>query len=156
MTAAFEETRLDPSLMDRDQLNRLNEIVQDPERPALYGREGVKIDLPDPIFHMLVGVLRNLQNGNAVIMVPEVETFTTQAAANFLGMSRPFFVGLLEDGKIPFHYVGKHRRVYFKDLLHYQKERDSARKTGMNQLFKSIDDAGLYDADLPSEDEGGL
>ncbi|NBB80147.1 MAG: excisionase family DNA-binding protein [Verrucomicrobia bacterium] len=78
-------------------------------------------------------------------MMPEDETFTTQAAANFLGMSRQFFVDLLEKGEIPHHRVGAHRRVYFKDLLDYQRERDKKRHEGLKRLRQEIQDAGLYD-----------
>ena len=147
------ETRLDPSLLDRETLRELNALVLDEERPALVGREGVRIDLPDPIFHMLVFALRNLEEGKAVAFLPEDETFTTQAGADFLGMSRPFFVSLLENGKIPFHKVGTHRRVYLRDLLDYQKKRDSVRSKRLTELFRSIDEAGGADADLPSTDE---
>ena len=75
----------------------------------------------------------------------EDETFTTQAAANFLGMSRQFFVDLLEKGEISHHRVGSHRRVYFKDLLDYQRERDQKRHEGLKRLFHEINEAGLYD-----------
>lgn len=78
-------------------------------------------------------------------MLHEEETFTTQAAANFLGMSRQFLVDLLEKGVIPHHRVGSHRRVYFKDLLEYQRIRDEERRKGLDRLFDQIDRAGLYD-----------
>ena len=68
-----------------------------------------------------------------------------QKAVNFLGMSRQFFVDLLEKGEIPHHRVGSHRRVYFKDLLDYQRERDKKRREGMNRLFHEINETGLDD-----------
>ncbi|MBD5778462.1 helix-turn-helix domain-containing protein [Pelagicoccus sp. NFK12] len=79
-------------------------------------------------------------------MLPENETFTTKAAANYLGMSRQFLVNLLENGDLPFHKVGSHRRVTFKDLLAYEKERDSKRRGRLDALSEKIDEAGLYDA----------
>jgi len=42
------ENRFDPALIDPGELQKL-EIVFEKERPALIGREGVRIDLPDPI-----------------------------------------------------------------------------------------------------------
>lgn len=147
------ETRLDPSHLDRETLRELNALVLDEERPALVGREGVRIELPDPIFHMLVSALRDLDQGKAVTLLRDDETFTTQAAANFLGMSRPYFVGLLEEGELPFHKVGTHRKVYLRDLLEYQRARDSTRNERLNQLFRSIDEAGVADAESKSMDE---
>lgn len=147
------ESRLDPSLLTPDELDRLAEMVFEEERPALVGREGVRIELPDPIFHLLVRTVRMMQQGKAMVLMPEDETFTTQAAANFLGMSRQFLVDLLDAGKIPHHRVGAHRRVYFKDLLAYQKQRDHERREAMDRVFTEADKAGVYDAALPTEDE---
>jgi excisionase family DNA binding protein len=64
----------------------------------------------------------------AIVMIPEDETFTTQAAANYLGVSRQHLVDLLEAGHISFHKVGSHRRVYFRDLLVFEKQRDTERR----------------------------
>jgi excisionase family DNA binding protein len=137
--------RLDASLLNPGELNQLADLITREDRPALIGREGVRIDLPDPIFHLLVRVIRIMREGRAVVLLPEDETFTTQATADFLGMSRQFLVQLLEKGEIPFHYVGTHHRIYFKDLLAYQKKRDQARRQKLDQLFTEADAAEVYD-----------
>ncbi|MCB1134565.1 MAG: helix-turn-helix domain-containing protein, partial [Verrucomicrobiae bacterium] len=67
-------------------------------------------------------------------MVPEDEAFTTQAAANYLGVSRQHLVNLIDKGEIAHHMVGTHRRVSFKDLLVYEKERDKARRAALDGL----------------------
>jgi len=69
-----------------------------------------------------------------------------------LGMSRQYFVTLLESGDIPFHKVGSHRRVYFKDLRTYAKKRDANRRDGLNRLFKRMDLEGHYDTETKDED----
>ena len=147
------ENRIDPSRMTPEQLDQLADMVIEDGRPALIGREGVRLELPDPIFHLLVCVTRMMREGRAIVLMPEDETFTTQAAANFLGMSRQFLVNVLERGEIPFHRVGAHRRIYFKDLVDFQNKRDQERRNSMNKLFKAVDESGLYDASLPSADE---
>ncbi|NJK93005.1 MAG: helix-turn-helix domain-containing protein [Blastochloris sp.] len=68
----------------------------------------------------------------------------TQAAANYLGMSRQFLVNLLEKGEIPFRKVGTHRRVAFRDLLAYEKKRDKKRRESMDRLTTDVMKAGLY------------
>jgi len=93
-----------------------------------------------------------MNEGRAIIMMPEEETFTTQAAANYLGVSRQHLVDLLESGKIPFHRVGTHRRVYFKDLLDYERNRDTQRSNSLDSLMQKVEDAGLYDASYTGED----
>lgn len=48
---------------------------------------------------------------------------TTQEAADFLGVSRPALMKLLEDGHIPFTETDRHRRVMLDDLQEYAKQR---------------------------------
>ena len=141
----MNENRLDPSLLDPAELDRLMVLVNAEEKPALVGREGLRIELPEPIFHLLVHVIRQMQQGRALVMLPEDETFTTQAAANFLGVSRQFFVNQLEKGEIPHHRVGAHRRVTLKDLIAYQKIRDKTRREALGGLFKKLKETGHYD-----------
>ena len=45
---------------------------------------------------------------------------TTQQVARLLGVSRPFVVKLIDDGKLPGHKVGTHRRVYTRDAIEYK------------------------------------
>ena len=139
---------IDPSSLsesDRALINELNNLMQDRQRPALVGREGVSIELPDQVFHLLVGVIRNMKQGRAIALFPLNKSLTTKAAADFLGMSRPFLVELLHRGEIPYHKVGTHRRIYLKDLVSYQEKRDSVRRDAVDHLFDKIDKAGVYD-----------
>jgi excisionase family DNA binding protein len=106
------------------------------------------------VFHHLVRVVRAMREGQAMVMLPENECLTTQAAANYLGVSRPFLVKLLEEEKIPHHRTGTHRRIYLKDLLEYQKRRDTERKKTLDDLASEVSEAGFYDRIPPLEDAG--
>ena len=46
---------------------------------------------------------------------------TTQQVANLLGVSRPFVVKLIDEGRLPGHKVGTHRRVYTRDAHAYKQ-----------------------------------
>ena len=59
---------------------------------------------------------------------------TTQEAANLLNVSRPFLIGLLDQGKIPFHKTGTHRRIRFEDLLTYMREEEQRQELVMSEL----------------------
>ena len=146
-----KENRLDPSLLDPAELDRLMSLMSREDRPALVGREGVRIDLPDPIFHVLVDLIRRMQEGRAVVLMPEDETFTTAAAASFLGMSRQHLVDLMDKGEIPHHRVGTHRRVTLKDLMLYQRARDRQRREALGGLFRKLKDEGYYESDYTGD-----
>ena len=142
------ENRFDPSALTGRQLrelDRLSEAVLADERPALVGREGVRLELPEPIFNLLVRVVRTMREGKAVVLLPESESLTTQAAADFRGVSRPFVVDLLEEDAMPHHKVGTHRRVYLKDLMEYQRQRDTRRRATLDDLRRKVEVAGRYE-----------
>jgi excisionase family DNA binding protein len=92
----------------------------------LVGADGLRVDIPEPVQNLLILMLQNLQDGNAVSIVSEQnEPLTTQRAADILWVSRPFLVRLAEHGEIPFHRVGSHRRLYLRDVLDYKFRRDA-------------------------------
>lgn len=68
---------------------------------------------------VLFKVADQLSRGKAIFVAPYDTKLTTQDAADYLGISRPTLVKLLEQGDIPFTRVGRHRRVMLSDLQHY-------------------------------------
>ena len=147
------ERRIDPSDIPEDEQRRLRELFEGSERPRLIGPDGEEIHLPDAFNNLFVDLLRIMETRQAIVLMPEEEAFTTQAAANFLGMSRPYLLRLLEAGKLPYHRVGTHRRVLFKDLLAFQKARSAERNQGLSQMTKDLVQADLYDRALEPEND---
>jgi excisionase family DNA binding protein len=60
-----------------------------------------------------------------------------------LNVSRPHLVKLLEDGVLPFHRTGKHRRVRFADLMQYKDVRDRASEEAMAELARQAQESGM-------------
>jgi len=71
------DNRIDPSRVSPEELDRLADMVIEEERPALIARDGVRLELPDPIFHLLVRIIRMMREGRAIVLLPEDETCTT-------------------------------------------------------------------------------
>jgi excisionase family DNA binding protein len=112
---------------------------------TLRAPSGEEIELPHSVFEALVRVVHEMARGNAVRVVPVHAELTTQQAADLLNVSRPFLVGLLEEGGIPFRKVGSHRRVRLDDLLVYKDERDRERRSALDKLATESWKLGLYD-----------
>src|SRR4051812_35721876 len=67
---------------------------------------GEEIRLPKAVSELLYHLLTEMAKGNAVTLFPIHAELTTQEAADYLHVSRPYLVRLLEQGKIRFHMVG--------------------------------------------------
>ena len=93
---------------------------------------------------LLAQVLGYLASGEGVTVMPESAELTTQQAAEFLNVSRPYLIKLLETGKIPFRLVGTHRRVRFRDLREYKNRDDLERRRAADDLTGLSQELGLY------------
>ena len=128
------------------QILELQKLMQQEGKASLVGKGGEPaLELPDAVYSLLMRILQIMQEGNGISIVPFMQDLTTQEAANFLGVSRPFFVKLLETGKLHYHMTGTHRRVYLKDLVEYRQRRDQEKTDAINRIAQFEEDAGLYD-----------
>ncbi len=135
--------RLEPSQLKPEEIDQLESVLND--SPSLVGREGFRLEMPDPIFHLLLHVVRMMRRGESILLMPEDECVSTQSAADYLGVSRPFLVKLLDEEKIPYFKTGTHRRIMLKDLRNYREARDSERTDRLKKAFDAIQDAGHYE-----------
>jgi excisionase family DNA binding protein len=143
--------RIDPSLIPVEQLAALAQAFARPGHVRLTDSNGSSVELPEVLLEHLARIVRLMSERKAIVMVPEDEAFTTQAAANYLGMSRQHLVTLLDRGDIAHHLVGTHRRVKFNDLLSFERKRDDTRRAALDKLAAQVETAGLYDSDYAGE-----
>jgi len=99
--------------------------------------------LPGMAIDLLLNILTEMGNGNAVTIMPLHAVLTTQEAANILNVSRPFLVKLLEEGEIDFEKVGKHRRIKAQDLLAYQQASKQQQLEALNELAALGQELGI-------------
>jgi excisionase family DNA binding protein len=107
------------------------------------GGKGETVTIPKTAFRLFVAILAEMANGNAVRIIPHQTELTTQEAAELLNVSRPYLVRLLDDQRIPFHRVGTHRRILFKDVMAYKAQHRRARKDTLDRLSKLDQELGL-------------
>ncbi|MBV7670061.1 helix-turn-helix domain-containing protein [Streptomyces halstedii] len=123
----------------------LDRTPQAAEPALLRGPDGSTRTLPPEVYEALMVVVRALSEGKAVTVAPVNTTLTTQEAADLLGVSRPTFVKVLDEGGVPFTRPGRHRRVLLEDVLAYKEKRRSRRRRGLDELVGLTEDADLYD-----------
>ncbi len=92
------------------------------------------IELPAGAVSLLLDILGAMASGQGVTLVPEDAELSTVQAAEILHVSRPFLIKLLEEGHIPYHKVGKHRRVRMEDVMNYKRAIDQRREVVLDQL----------------------
>ncbi len=96
--------------------------------------DGKELILPKAVTPLLIHLLTEMSQGNAVTLIPVHAELSTQEAANILNVSRPHLIKLLETEKIPFHKAGTHRRVKFADLEAYRKSFEQQRQAALEEL----------------------
>lgn len=149
MSSAVTEREL-VAARDADDVRALKELERvlaqsTMERAQLVGPEGEHLALPEPIRAALRQIIPYLLRGDAVSLVPVHRQLTTQQAADFLNMSRPYLVKLLREGTIPHTLVGTHRRVYLRDLLEYKRLRDAEHRKVLDEMAALAEELGIYD-----------
>lgn len=120
---------------------------QAPERrPAIVSVDGTQHEIPEAMVEVLQQVASALSAGMGVNVAPLNAMLTTQEAADFLGVSRPTLVRILERGEIAMEQPGRHRYVRVSDLLDYQRRSRTERRRALEDMVEVSEADGVYDA----------
>ena len=95
---------------------------------------GKEVALPVGVMRMMVAAVARLAEGKAVAMMPVEEEVSPQDAAEILNVSRPYAAKLFDEGAIPSHRVGMHRRALTTDVLAYKQRQKEARLKVLDAL----------------------
>jgi len=118
------------------QLARLLPEGQRPLRLVTEDNRHEMISIPPGAVRLFLDVLTQLGQGRAVTILPEKAELTTQDVADYLNVSRPYVVKLIESGRLPARLVGTRRRVAFDDLLKFDQEDRKARRAALDELAR--------------------
>jgi len=101
---------------------------------SIDGKDANAITIPAAAYSLLLEILSQMAQGNAVKIIPIKPELTTQEAASILNVSRHDLVGLLEGGEIPYRQVGIRRRILTQDVIDYKNHLDAARRQALEEL----------------------
>ena len=114
--------------------------LEDPQTGA-----EVEATVPRVIVHLIAEALAQMAGGKSVSLILQEAEISTQQAAELLGVSRPYFVKLLEQGEIPYRKVGEQRRVRYNDLLAYSRTYQHKATAALDEMTAQAQKKNLYE-----------
>jgi len=107
-------------------------------RIALFDQSGSGLtpvlDLPPQALRFFADLLGAMSEQKLISVTPVTRELTTQEAARFLNVSRPFVIKEIEAGRLSCRKVGRHRRIDFSDLARYQRTSRAAGAQALQDL----------------------
>ena len=101
------------------------------------------IAIPSGALRLLVDMLTQLGQGRDVTLLPQNAELTTQEVADYLNVSRPYVVKLIEEQKLPARKVGTRRRVALEDLLRFDEQQRARQRAALDELARIDAELGL-------------
>jgi excisionase family DNA binding protein len=102
-----------------------------------------EVRVPASAVRLLFAALSQMACGQGMSLLPLDAELRTQEAADLLNVSRPYLVGLLEKGDIPFRKVGVQRRVLLRDVMSYKVRSDIDRRAALDELARLGQEMGI-------------
>ena len=77
------------------------------------------------------------------LLVPQKHELTTQEAASFLNVSRPFVIKEIEANRLKCRKVNRHRRIEFEELRRYQTAQQQQSAQALQDLTQLSEELRL-------------
>ncbi|WP_336883242.1 helix-turn-helix domain-containing protein [Rhodococcus globerulus] len=139
-----------PSVIEQEQARQALQVLRGVEPDVgqtldvTVAGTAESVHLPRAAFELIRDVLANMAAGQGVTVVPAHAELTTQQAAQMLNVSRPHIIKLLDEGRIEFRLVGRHRRILTSSLIAYQRSQLGSARNAADELAALTEDLGLY------------
>lgn len=112
----------------------------------VVAKKSTRIVLPPAALKLLADILSEMGQGNAISVTPIPTELTTLQAADFLNVSHPFFITLLNKGKIRSYKDGSKQLILAKDLIRLKTSMKKKRLKTLAALSKQAQELNMgYD-----------
>ena len=99
--------------------------------------------LPPQALRFFAEVLKRMAPQQPIVLMPQRHELTTQEAAAFLNVSRPFDIKEIEAGRLKCHKVNRHRRIEYAELQRYKAEQRTSTAAALQELTDLSEDLGM-------------
>lgn len=101
------------------------------------------LTLPPKALRFFAEVLKMMAQQQPIMLLPQKHELTTQEAAAFLNVSRPFVIKEIEAGRLQCNRVNRHRRIEFSELKRYQAEQKKNSEEALQKLADMSEALGM-------------
>jgi excisionase family DNA binding protein len=117
-------------------------------RIALLDENGNTTDapvlpLPPNALRFFAEVLKRMAQRQPIMLMPQRHELSTQEAAAFLNVSRPFVIKEIEAGRLVCKKVNRHRRIEFNELKRYMAQQKKTSENALQKLTELTEDLDL-------------
>lgn len=110
---------------------------------GLDPKQAPTIELPPQALRAIADLLGLMGQQQPILLIPQKHELTTQEAAGFLNVSRPYVIKQIEDGGLKCRKVGRHRRVEFQELVRFQRQQQQISEDALQRLTDLSQELGL-------------
>jgi excisionase family DNA binding protein len=125
--------------LDHSKAEQIKIIIEVPDG---NGGKPPELVLPPRALRFFAAVLRQMAKREPMLLVPQKLELTTQQAAAFLNVSRPFVIKEIEGQRLKCRLVNRHRRIEFEELLRYQQEQKQRSEEALKRLAELSEELG--------------
>ncbi|MBC7604981.1 MAG: helix-turn-helix domain-containing protein [Ramlibacter sp.] len=105
-------------------------------------KEAPVLTLPPRALRFFADILRQMAKREPMVLMPQKLELTTQQAAAFLNVSRPFVIKEIEAKRLACRLVNRHRRIEFEEVIRYRDDQKQRADGALQKLSKLSQEIG--------------
>ena len=146
MEALLEKTTKSDQRIAKESVEKLRKAAKNGKTIQIGLKPNEQsLHIPEKAMRLLLAILNNMADGKDTAVLSADTYISTQEAADYLKVSRPHVVRMVEAGDIPFIKVGTHRRIKFSDLVAFEKKMKRGQRRALKFITQQDQEMGLYD-----------